>query len=263
MFGWLNKGKCPFTLCCGAGFFLPSYFAEICTFIYVSISKAQAKAFAEGFLQSQGTNQYNRDPQVGGVIEYMLLQYGIEWNKAAKNNLEKSKAISSGALADISVPRVYPTATGYTLELGYPINSKQAKYYDFVNKGVGGTGGPKPKKNSGDYKFKTPFPNKKMALSILLWLRRENMSVRTVKKATTGLERKRKKLGKMLTDADNKKSLAYAISTNIKKNGLRATYYIDKATKLIFNKDFQAGLAEALNAEVTIQIRAINGSSNK
>jgi len=229
----------------------------------VSISKAQAKAFAENFLQGLGTSQYNKDPQVGGVIEAMLLQYGLEWNKEAKNNLLKSKAISSGDLADISLPRVYPTANGYTLELGYPINSKQAKYYDFVNKGVGGTGGVKPKKNSGDYKFKTPFPNKRMALSILLWLRSANLSVRNVQRPTTGLERKRKKLSKMVTDADNKKRLAYAISTNIKKNGLRATYYIDKATKLIFNKDFQAGLAEALNAEVTIQIRAINGSSNK
>lgn len=242
---------------------MPSYFVEICTFIYVSISKAQAKAFADGYLQSLGSTEFNRDTRIGGVIEAMLLQYGLEWNKSAKANLEKAKAISSGALADISVPRVYPTATGYTLELGYPINSKQAKYYDFVNKGVGGTGGPKPKKNSGDYNFKTPYPNKKMALSILLWLRRANLSVRNVQRPTTGLERKRKKLAKMVTDADNKKRLAYAISTNIKKNGLRATYYIDRATKLIFNKDFQAGLAEALNAEVTIQIRAINGSSNK
>lgn len=244
--------------------FFVSYFSLNLTFIVVSISKETAKQFANGFLQSLGSTQYDKDPKVGGVIEYMLLQYGLEWNKEAKKNLEKSKAISSGALADISVPRVYPTATGYTLELGYPLNSAQAGYYDFVNKGVQGVGGgTKPKKASGTYKYKTAYPNKKMALSILLWLRRANLSVRNVPKATTGLERKRKKLAKMVGDAENKKKLAYAISTNIKKNGLRATYYIDKANKIIFNKNFQAGLAEALDAEVTIQIRAINGSSNK
>jgi hypothetical protein len=244
--------------------FFVSYFSFNHTFIGVSISKEVAKQFANGFLQSLGSTEYNKDPKVGGVIEYMLLQYGLEWNKEAKKNLEKSKAISSGALADISVPRVYPTATGYTLELGYPLNSAQAGYYDFVNKGVQGVGGgTKPKKASGVYKYKTAYPNKKMALSILLWLRKANLSVRNVPKATTGLERKRKKLAKMVGDAENKKKLAYAISTNIKKNGLRATYYIDKANKIIFDKNFQAGLAEALDAEVTIQIRSINGSSNK
>lgn len=246
------------------GVFFVSYFAVFQTFIYVSISREQARNFANGFLQSLGNNEFNKDPQVGKVVEYMLMQYGLEWNKEAKKNLEKAKAISSGALADISVPRVYPTATGYTLELGYPINSKQAGYYSYVNKGVRGVGGgTKPKQNSGDHKFDTKYPNKKMALAILLWLRKANLSVRSVQKPTTGLEKKRKKLAKMVNDVDNKKSLAYAISTNIKKNGLRATYYIDKATKLVFNKDFIAGLAEALNAEVTLQIRAINGSSNK
>ena len=228
----------------------------------MSISKEQARNFANGFIQRLG-GEYNTDPKVGGVIEAMLFQYGLAWNMEVKKNLEKSKAISSGALADVSVPTVEETSKGYTMQFGYPINSKQAGYYDYVNKGVKGTGGSKPKKNSGIYSFKNPYPNKKMALSILLWLRKANLSVRTVKKPTTGLERKRKKLSKMVTDADNKKSLAYAISTNIKRNGLMATYYIDKANKVIFNKDFQAGLAEALNAEVTIQIRAINGSSNK
>ena len=228
----------------------------------MSISKEQAKAFADGFLQRLG-GQFNADPKVGSVIEAMLLQYGLAWNMEVKKNLEKSKAISSGALADVSVPTVQQTATGYTMQFGYPINSKQAGYYDFVNKGVQGTGGARPKKNAGVYSFKNPYPNKKMALSILLWLKKANASVRNVKKATTGLERKRKKLSKMVTDVENRKSLAYAISTNIKRNGLMATYYIDKANKVIFNKDFQAGLAEALNAEVTIQIRAINGSRNK
>ena len=67
----------------------------------------------------------------------------------------------------------------------------------------------------------------------------------------------------MLTEADNKKRLAYAISTKIKRDGLRATYYVDKAMKSVFNADFRAAVGDALDTEITIQIRAINGSSNK
>jgi len=102
-----------------------------------------------------------------------------------------------------------------------------------------------------------------MAASIFAWLNTARKQVANVPQATTPLEKKRKGLKKMLTDADNKRRLAYAISSKIKRDGLRATYYIDKALKTVFNKDFRDAIGEALDTEITIQIRAINGSSNK
>jgi len=191
----------------------------------------------------------------------LLFKYAEEWNKEVKLNLTKSKAIASGALYDVSVPIVRQTPSGYVVEFGYPINSKAAKYYDYVNKGVKGT--QNKKSNSGVYSFKSPYPNRRMAASIYSWLNSARKSVRNVQQATTPLEKKRTKLKKMLTEADNKKRLAYAISTKIKRDGLRATYYVDKAMKSVFNADFRAAVGDALDTEITIQIRAINGSSNK
>jgi len=226
----------------------------------VSISKAQAREFLNGYLQSLG-DVYKKDPIIGKAIELLLFKYAEEWNKEVKLNLTKSKAIASGALYDVSVPIVRQTPSGYVVEFGYPINSKAAKYYDYVNKGVKGT--QNKKSNSGVYSFKSPYPNRRMAASIYSWLNSARKSVRNVQQATTPLEKKRTKLKKMLTEADNKKRLAYAISTKIKRDGLRATYYVDKAMKSVFNADFRAAVGDALDTEITIQIRAINGSSNK
>ena len=226
----------------------------------MSISKAQAREFLNGYLQSLG-DVYKKDPIVGKAIELLLFKYAEEWNKEVKLNLTKSKAIASGGLYDVSVPIVKQTPSGYVVEFGYPINSKAAKYYDYVNKGVKGT--QNKKSNSGVYSFKSPYPNRRMAASIYSWLNSARKSVRNVQQATTPLEKKRTKLKKMLTEADNKKRLAYAISTKIKRDGLRATYYVDKAMKSVFNADFRAAVGDALDTEITIQIRAINGSSNK
>jgi hypothetical protein len=226
----------------------------------MSISKAQAREFLNGYLQSLGS-EYKTDPIIGKAIELLLFKYAEEWNKSVKLNLTKSKAIASGELYDVSVPIVRQTETGYVVEFGYPITSKAAKYYDFVNKGVKGT--QNKRSNAGVYAFKSPFPNRKMAASIYTWLNSARKSVRSVQQPTTPIEKKKTRLKKMLTDADNKKRLAYAISSKIKRDGLRATYYIDKAMKTVFNQDFQAAIGQALDTEITIQIRAINGSSNK
>ena len=220
------------------------------------MTKEQAKAIADGFLGSLGGNYNSVNPDDFPILEKILLQYGFEFTEQAKKNLTKANAISSGGLMDLSLPQVYQEPNGYSLQVGYPIGSKQDKYYDFVNKGVKGVGGKnaKPKRNSGDYSFKTPFANKKMALAILLWLRKAGQQ--TIKyKAVSRLEKKNKKLSKMLNDADSKKQLAYAISTGIKRDGLRATYYIDNAIKSVFNKQFISSLSVALQGDIVIQIR--------
>lgn len=220
------------------------------------MTKQQAEAIANGFLGSLGGNYDIVNPNDLPIVEQILYQFGLEFTKAARTNLTKANAISSGGLMDMSLPQVYQDPNGFRLQVGYPIGSKQDKYYDFVNKGVRGVGGTnaRPKKNSGDYSFKTPFANKKMALAILLWLRKA--SRQTIKYAPVSrLEKKRKRLGKMLTDADNKKRLAYAISTGIKRDGLRATYYIDNAFKSTFNQNFISALSVALKGDIVIQIR--------
>lgn len=220
------------------------------------MKKAQAEIISSGVLASLGDNYAKVKDNELIVLEAILLGVGLDFNFKIKEYLTKANAISSGGLFDISVPQVYPKGNGYVLEVGYPITSKQAKYYDFVNKGVKGVGGKnaRPKPNTGDYSFKTIKPGRSLPAAIISWLKKGSKSAYKYTPIST-LESKNQSLKKLVTEAENKKRLAFAISTNIKKNGLRATRYFDDAVKVIFNQDFQDSLAVALKGDITIQIK--------
>lgn len=228
------------------------------------MKRQQASFVREQFL-NRFTNGYNlADPNAFPLLEQILIQSGLDFNETIRKNLEKAKAISSGALADVSAPIVYENRDGYTLEVGYPIGSKQLEYYDFINQGVKGVGGKnaKPKKNSGKYSFKSKFPNRKMAASIYSWLNLSRKSIRADKLDLSGVQRKRRKLAKVLDEATNKKRLAYAISSAIKRDGIKATYYFDRAVRENFGQDFKDSIAEALGGDIILQIRSIYGNNN-
>jgi hypothetical protein len=222
------------------------------------MNKAQAKALADGFIDSLGEGGLIKGGEYS-LLDNILLEYGKEFNEAVIANLNKENIVSTGALIDIPLPKVYKTAFGYVLEIGYEIGSKQYKYFDYINKGVQGAGGKnaKLKRNTGDYKFKNAFPNRKMALSIFKWL--NTARKKTSKYApVSGLERKRKKLTKILNESENKRKLAYAISSGIKKNGIRATFFYDRAKQIIFSQDFKDAISEVMAAQFDVQINSLN-----
>jgi len=236
----------------------------------VSIAKAQIEALRNGLIQSLGDTGFNKvNPQDLPLLERTLALYGQAFNTAIGANLQKTGSISSGKLAEPAMPIITKFGTSYVLSVGYEQGSEQDKYYDFVNKGVRGVGGKnaRPKNNTGDYSFKTPYANKKMATNILLWLRKSANASRNEKVTITKTQRKRKKLSNVVSKADSLKTLAYAISTGIKRDGLRATFFFDKAIKEVFNKDFIADVALAIGGDVQIQIKQTinevkNGNNN-
>jgi hypothetical protein len=222
------------------------------------MNKAQAEFIKKDVL-SELDGQYDKvNPDAYPVLERILMAAGLEFNKQINVNLRRTSSISSGKLADIEAPLLYKFGNKYVLEVGYEIGSEQSKYFDFVNKGVKGVGGikAKPKPSSGDYAFKTPYANKKMTTSILLWLKKgRNISFNESQtKRLTTIQRKNKRLKAMVTGADNLKKLAYSISSAIKRDGLKATYYYDKAMNTVFNKDFREAIQVALGAEVNIKV---------
>jgi hypothetical protein len=227
------------------------------------VNKQQAQFIREQFL-SRFKGQYDVvDTKKLPIVEQILAQSGLDFNESIRKNLEKANAISTGALADVSAPQVATTSNGYVLSVGYPEGSKQLEYYDFVNKGVAGVGGKnaKPKRNSGDYKFKSKFPNRKMAANIFSWLNRARKSIKADKVDLSGVQKKRRKLATALNESTNKKRLAYAISSAIKRDGIRATYYFDRAITENFTQDFKDALSVALGGDIIIQLSK-NGDNN-
>jgi hypothetical protein len=232
----------------------------------VSIAKAQIQALRNGIIQSIGDNGFNIvNAQDLPLLEKTLALYGQAFNTAIGANLQKTGSISSGKLAEPAMPIITKFGNSYVLSVGYEQGSEQDKYFRFVNKGVKGVGGEgaRPKQNTGEYSYKTKYPNKKMATNLLLWLRKSANTSRNEKVTITKTQRKRKKLSNVVSQADSLKSLAYAMSAAIKRDGLKATFFFDKAINEVFNKDFIADVALAIGGDVQIQIKqTINESKN-
>ena len=236
--------------------------------------KAQAKLLRDGFLASIGEKFDLIDPTEYPVAEQMLFFYGKQFNEVVRKNLDKSGSVASGKIGELVIPKVRKFGNDYEMLLGYDVNNPASVYYKFVNKGVRGVGGvnARPKRVSSDspYAYKTPFPNQKMANSILQWykLGKAKTTVDTQKRNLTKTQRKSKKLSKIVDKATSLKSLAYATASAIKRDGLRTTSYFDNAVKTVFNKEFFATMATAFGGDVQLQIRQIgnkieNGNNNK
>lgn len=237
--------------------------------------QSQAQLLRDGFLERIGEKMGLIDPTEFPIAEQMLIFYGKQFNEEVAKNLNKSGSIASGKIGELVVPTVNKFGNDYEMWLGYDKENPASVYYKFVNKGVRGYGGenarPKKVKSDTPYEYKTPYPNKKMATSILQWYRlgKAKFSTDTQKKGLTKTQRKYKKLKQAVNKADSLKSLAYATAAAIKRDGLRTTSYFDNAVKTVFNKDFFAAMATALGGDVQIQIRQIgnkiehNGYNNK
>ena len=236
--------------------------------------KAQAKLLRDGFLASIGEKFDLIDPTEYPVAEQMLFFYGKQFNEVVRKNLDKSGSVASGKIGELVIPKVRKFGNDYEMLLGYDVNNPASVYYKFVNKGVRGVGGEnaRPKRVSSDspYAYKTPFPNQKMANSILQWykLGKAKTTVDTQKRNLTKTQRKSKKLSKIVDKATSLKNLAYATASAIKRDGLRTTSYFDNAVNTVFNKEFFATMATAFGGDVQLQIRQIgnkieNGNNNK
>lgn len=163
----------------------------------------------------------------------------------AVNNLKAKANIASGATSDsMEANEIQIDGTKMYLDI------KILSTYKFLDKGVQGTEG-----GSGKYKFKTKYPNKKMALAILKWLRKRSIALKY--KAISKTERKNQRIKKMVNSSDKLKSLAYAVSTNIKKTGIRPTNFFTKAvtaTKAQSKKEF----SNALKLDIIDSLSNIN-----
>jgi hypothetical protein len=220
----------------------------------MSISKAQAQAIADGFLNTLGEQPMKEGEMP--VAERLLKDFGADFIKTAQANLRANGSIASGAIDDI---RMYFSKFGttYTISLGYPKSEKASKYWDFINKGVKGT-----KNIKADAKTPYKFNPSKKSIPISAvqgWLGYNKLKATAVKPY--------RKLGVESKAIDSKKSLAYVVARSIHRKGIRSTHYFDNAQKEVFGKNFYEVMEAALGKDIQIKIRQIgkeinNGNNN-
>jgi len=220
----------------------------------MSISKAQAKAIGDGFLNSLGEQPMKEGEMP--VIERILKDFGGDFITAAQKNLNKNKSIASGAIDDIRM-NFTKFATNYTISLGYPKSEPASKYWDFINKGVKGT-----KNIKADGKTPYKFKSGKKAIPISAaekWLGYNKLKATSIKPY--------KKKGIETKAIEGKKSLAYMLARSIHRKGIRSTHYFDDAKVQTFGKEFYEVMEAALGKDIQIKIRQIgkelkNGNNN-
>lgn len=220
-----------------------------------STKQLQAELLNEGLLNRLGAQK--EDLSRLPLIEQLLIQSAANFIIKVKENIEVLGISDTGALSDdISQGELTKQGGTYSISLGYPQGSKAAKYYDFVNKGVKGVKSGTP---NSPYSFKNLGVSRKFQASIFSWLRRNNVKGDI---AITKRQAKRQSLSKMVSQASNQKSLAYAIAVGIKKKGLRKTGYFDNAVNSLFGDDFATAVGKILGQDIRIIIRQ-NGNNNQ
>lgn len=240
----------------------------------MSEAKAQAEFLKNKMLQDIGEQYDLIDPTEFPVAEQMLMYYGKIFNDTIQANLDKSGSIASGKIGDLVVPKVKKFGNNYEMQLGYDPKNPASVYYRFVNKGVRGAGGEnaRPKKVSADspYQYKTPFPNEKMAKSIMEWykLGKAKANTDSQKKNLSKTQKKNKRLKQVASKPLTLMQVAYRTAAAIKRDGLKTTHFFDNAVKTVFNKDFFETMATAFGGDIQLQIRQIgnkieNGNNSK
>ena len=229
-----------------------------------SITQIESEVLA--LLESKGfgisATEFDEITELKGIEELMVLA-AANFILQVQENLNQAGKIDTGTLAsDIEKGEITNSGGVYSIDVGYPKGSKASKYYDFVNKGVKGTRSGTPA--DSPYSFRSDMPGPSMTSAIAGWYRRHASYGRkeTQKKNLSAVQRKRKKLSKMVDANKRLRSLAFATAVNIKRRGLKKTGFFDKAIQSSFGPDFVKALAKITGKEIAINIKG-NGNNNK
>lgn len=194
------------------------------------------------------------------VTERLIVAFAEEFIKKVIANLEALDKVDTGGLIKgVSKGELQNNAGTYSIEIGYPADSKAAKYYDFVNKGVKGfkTGTP-----DSPYKFSnaTPSSSGPMVLALQKWMKRQGILSRKETKSTTisSLQRKRKSISEL----DSSRQGAWLMARKIKSRGLPKTGFFDNAIEEYFGEGFAEAIAKAVGADIRVGVKQVNSLIN-
>src|ERR1044072_9372387 len=180
----------------------------------MSISKAQAAALAEGFLDNLGSSKDELRPKELYTELFLLIGELIE---AAQDNLNAANIIDTGGLSE-SLVADEPVKTGSIISVDMLMNF----YGQFHNQGVKGT---RSGRSAAGYSFKNEFVSRKMYAAFEDWIKRAGIKTRTIAKSNYRTYGRHESRRKQISQYDN----TYAVARSVKMHGLKPTGFLDKA----------------------------------
>lgn len=201
------------------------------------------------FLKSKFLQTLGQEREELPVIQAIITDYAKLFLDEAAENLNKTNTNDTGTLNSELTFTVEKNQGGYIVSIGYPVGSKAAEYYDFINKGVAGVG----KSTGSPYSFKTKNPSQKHISAIEQWLKRGKAKITATDVQRYGPTRQESKSYRF-REQNASKSLAYIVARSTKIKGIKATRYFDDAITAVFGQDFIDIMSKALAADVALQI---------
>jgi hypothetical protein len=215
----------------------------------------------DAIIASQAANKedYQKLGQLP-FVERTIIRYAAKFIKQVQDNLKKANKVDTGTLSTyITEGELIKQGSSYSLDIGYPVGSDGARYYDFVNKGVKGFKSGQP---NSPYSFKSAYPsiNGPMVTAIQKWVKRNALSSRREDQRfnLSGLQRKRKSVAQLNTG----RTTAYLIARKIKQRGLPKTGFFDNAVDEVFNQQFYDKMGKAIGADLVVYIKQANSLIN-
>lgn len=195
------------------------------------------------------------------VTERLIVAFAEEFIKKVIANLEALDKVDTGGLIKgVSKGELQNSAGTYSIEIGYPADSKAAKYYDFVNKGVKGFVSQTP---NSPYSFKNAKPSSSgpMVIALQKWMKRQGILSRKETKSTTisSLQQKRKSISEL----DSSRQGAWLMARKIKSRGLPKTGFFDNAIDLYFGEGFAEAIAKSIGADIRVGVKQVNNLINE
>jgi len=205
----------------------------------MSIASKQSELLGSGVLSELGTVDRGSDLPLNKTAKALVDMAAFLITDAQKN-LNKDGTNATGDLEE-SMHVENLAIDGSRMSVDVVILDR----YKFVNDGVKGV-----ESGKGKYQFKTKFANKKMATNILKWFRAGKLRTTSIRKPLGGkTEEKNIRLRDTVNKADDLKRLAYATSVNIKKHGIKPTYFFTKAIKATI-KEMPKELAKSYKIDI-------------
>ena len=211
----------------------------------------------DAIIASQAANKedYQKLGQLP-FVERTIIRFASIFIKRVQDNLKKANKVDTGTLStDITEGELIRQGSTYSIDIGYPVDSAGAKYYDFVNKGVKGFKSGQP---NSPYSFKSAYPsiNGPMVNAIQKWVKRNALSQRREdqKYNLSSTQNKRKSIAQLNTG----RTTAYLIARKIKQRGLPKTGFFDNAVDEVFNQAFYDKMAKAVGADLVVYIKQAN-----
>jgi hypothetical protein len=195
---------------------------------------------------------------IPAISKYLISAAEVFLYTAQDELNKQGRVVSGNLISQLGVSEVSQNGDVYSISVGYPKGSEAEKYYDYVNKGVKGFVSDQPA--DSPYEFRSPWANRAMASAIFTWINtNRKLSIReqsTQPKKLSKTQKKRVAIKKAVSEATNKRRLAYAMSVSIKKKGIKASHYFDKAQEVAFGKEFIEGLADIAAGSTIVLLKS-------